>query len=70
MMREPAGLSVVAAGWLATINFTGYLAGALAASKIRTLAQKFVLYRVGLILAVCSTMSLTSTFSCGWRLGS
>jgi MFS family permease len=35
MMQEDAGLSVAAGGWLASANYFGYLAGALAAMLIR-----------------------------------
>jgi len=61
VMREHAGLSGVAAGWLASINFVGYLGGALVASRIPTLHQKYVLYRAGLITAVLSTIAMGLT---------
>ncbi|WP_244108220.1 YbfB/YjiJ family MFS transporter [Burkholderia ambifaria] len=61
VMREHAGLSGVAAGWLASINFVGYLGGALVASHIPTLHQKYVLYRAGLITAVLSTIAMGLT---------
>ena len=35
MMQEDAGLSVAAGGWLASVNYAGYLAGALSAIGLR-----------------------------------
>ncbi|HUH40464.1 MAG TPA: YbfB/YjiJ family MFS transporter, partial [Castellaniella sp.] len=37
IMREQAGLSFLAGGWLATFNYLGYLAGALLAAAIQDL---------------------------------
>ncbi len=55
LMRSQAGLGVAQAGWLATINYTGYLLGAVASSLIVDIAVKDRLYRIGLMLAVAST---------------
>ena len=64
LMRLQAGLGVAQAGWLATINYTGYLLGAVASSLIVDIAVKDKLYRTGLALAVASTamMALTHAF--------
>jgi len=61
VMREDAGLSALAGGWLATINYLGYIAGALIASVISDLGRKFQLYRIGLIMAVLSTAAMGMT---------
>lgn len=55
LMQQQAGLGVAEAGWLAAINYTGYLAGALIASLISDLVLKDRLYRIGMLLAVAST---------------
>ena len=52
LMQEQAGLGIRAAGWLAAINYAGYLCGALAASFIGNLALKDRLYRAGMAIAV------------------
>ena len=61
LMQQQAGLGVAAAGWLAAINYAGYLAGALAASFISDLVLKDRLYRMGMVLAVFSTVALGMT---------
>lgn len=61
LMREQAGLTSVDAGWLATINYVGYLGGALIAASISTLYRKFILYRIGLVVAVLSTLAMGLT---------
>lgn len=64
IMQQQAGLGISDGGWLATINFTGYLCGALIASLISDLVIKDRLYRIGLVVAVLSTagMGLTDDF--------
>ena len=64
IMQQQAGLGISDGGWLATINFTGYLCGALIASLISDLVIKDRLYRLGLVVAVLSTagMGLTDNF--------
>lgn len=61
VMLEQTSLSKLQGGWLATLNYAGYLTGALLASILPNLRQKFVFYRVGLITAALSTplMGLT-----------
>jgi predicted MFS family arabinose efflux permease len=61
LMQQQAGLGVAAAGWLAALNYAGYLSGALLASLISDLVLKDRLYRIGMLLAVLSTavMGLT-----------
>ncbi|MDY0328992.1 MAG: YbfB/YjiJ family MFS transporter [Thiomonas sp.] len=61
IMRREAGLTDLAAGWLATFNYAGYITGALLAAAVGSLRQKFVMYRIGLVLAVATTAALGLT---------
>ena len=65
LMQEQAGLGIAQAGWLAAINYAGYLSGALVASLISNLVLKDRLYRIGMIVAILSTlvMGLTTDFT-------
>jgi predicted MFS family arabinose efflux permease len=62
IMQQQAGLGLAAGGWLAALNYAGYLSGALAASLISDLVLKDRLYRIGMVVAILSTamMGLTS----------
>jgi predicted MFS family arabinose efflux permease len=64
IMQHQAGLGVSEAGWLASINYIGYLCGAIIASFVSNLVIKDRLYRLGLIVAVLTTgaMGLTENF--------
>ncbi len=55
LMQSQAGLGVAEAGWLAAINYAGYLSGAIIASQISDLVLKDRLYRIGMVLAIVST---------------
>ena len=55
LMQQQAGLGIADAGWLAAINYGGYLCGALLASLVSDLVLKDKLYRIGMILAIAST---------------
>ena len=69
LMQQQAGLGVAAAGWLAAINYAGYLSGALLASQISDLVLKDKLYRIGMVLAVLSTLVMgLSTDVVVWAL--
>ena len=61
IMRQHAGLGLVDAGWLATINYVGYLCGAIIASQISSMVLKDKLYRIGLIVAVLTTVGMGLT---------
>lgn len=61
IMHDAAGLSAFAGGWLATLNYMGYIAGALIAATVSDLERKFVLYRAGLIVGVLSTGAMGLT---------
>jgi predicted MFS family arabinose efflux permease len=69
LMQQQAGLGVAAAGWLAAINYAGYLSGALIASRINSLVLKDKLYRIGMVLAIVSTLVMgLSTNVVVWAL--
>lgn len=55
LMQQQAGLGIADAGWLAAINYGGYLSGALLASLVSDLVLKDKLYRIGMVLAIAST---------------
>lgn len=65
LMQQQAGLGVAEAGWLAAINYAGYLSGALIAMLVGDLVSKDRLYRIGLVVAVASTamMGLSQDFA-------
>ena len=58
LMQRQAGLGIADAGWLAAMNYAGYLSGALIASLISDLVLKDRLYRIGMVLAVVSTVAM------------
>ncbi len=69
LMQQQAGLGIAAAGWLAAINYLGYLSGALIASRISSLVLKDKLYRIGMVLAIVSTLVMgLSTNVVVWAL--
>lgn len=61
VMQKQAGLGVAAAGWLAALNYAGYLTGALVASLISDMGLKDRLYRIGMMTAVISTIIMGVT---------
>lgn len=61
LMQQQAGLGISQGGWLAAINYCGYLGGALIASMISDLVIKDRLYRIGLIVAVLTTVGMGLT---------
>ena len=61
LMQEQAGLGVAAAAWLASVNYMGYLSGAIIASLINNMIVKDRLYRLGLIVAVLTTAGMGLT---------
>ncbi|MEY4752460.1 MAG: hypothetical protein RJA44_135 [Pseudomonadota bacterium] len=64
LMQQQAGLGLAEGGWLAAINYAGYLSGALVAALISDLRLKDRLYRLGMLVAVGSTalMGLSEQF--------
>lgn len=65
VMMQKANLSHVGGGWLAAINYAGYLTGVLIASWIGNTTLKDRLYRWGMVVAVISTamMGLTTDYN-------
>ncbi len=61
LMQQQADLSVSEGGWLASINYLGYLCGAVIATFISNLIIKDRLYRTGLIVALLSTAGMGLT---------
>ncbi len=61
LMQQQAGLGVSEGGWLAAINYMGYLSGAIAAASISDLVLKDRLYRIGLVVAVVTTAGMGLT---------
>lgn len=66
IMRDGAGLSDLAGGWLATFNYLGYITGALIAATTSSLQRKFVMYRIGLVLGVLTTAAMGLTEDVYW----
>jgi len=64
LMQTQAGLGISEGGWLAAINYIGYLSGAIIAASISDLHLKDKLYRAGLVIAVITTwmMGMTDDF--------
>lgn len=63
LMQSQAHLSVAGGGWLATINYAGYMTGTLLAASVGDLAAKFRLYRALLIVALIGTAGMGLTNS-------
>lgn len=61
IMQEQTWMGDAAGGWLAAVNYLGYISGALLAASINDLKLKDILYRAGLILAVTTTAAMAFT---------
>ncbi len=61
LMQQQAGLGIAEGGWLAAINYIGYFCGALTASFISDIHLKDRLYRIGLIVALITTVGMGLT---------
>lgn len=69
VMVDEAGLSHAGGGWLAAINYAGYLSGVLIAARVGNAVLKDRLYRWGMVVAVFSTaMMAVSTDFYIWAL--
>lgn len=64
LMQQQASLGISEGGWLASINYMGYFTGVLIAASISNMMLKDRLYRLGIIVAIISTlgMALTTNF--------
>ncbi len=58
VMLDETFLNDASGGWLATINYLGYMCGAIVAASISDLKLKDKLYRTGLIVAILSTVGM------------
>lgn len=65
LMQAQAGMSTFLGGLLATVNYAGYMTGALLASTISNARQRFVLYRLGLVTGMIGTLGMGMTTQ-GW----
>lgn len=61
IMQEQTWMGDAAGGWLAAVNYLGYISGALIAASISDLKLKDTLYRIGLVLAVITTAMMAMT---------
>ncbi|HEY5734742.1 MAG TPA: YbfB/YjiJ family MFS transporter [Gammaproteobacteria bacterium] len=61
VMQNQTWLNDLYGGWLATSNYTGYICGAIVASLVSDLKTKDLLYRIGLVLAVLTTLGMGLT---------
>lgn len=64
LMQQQTWLSDAQGGWLAALNYAGYMLGALTAASISSIRLKDTLYRLTLVLALASTagMALADSF--------
>ncbi len=64
VMQQQTWLSDAQGGWLAALNYAGYMLGALVAASLHSIRLKDTLYRLTLLLAVLSTagMALAESF--------
>ena len=60
-MARGIALSESVAGYLATANYAGYLAGAFLIARIQRMQLKVRLYRLGLVTAIVTTVSMAYT---------
>lgn len=58
VMQQQTVLDDASGGYLAAVNYAGYMAGALLAATVSNLSVKDTLYRVGLVLALLSTLGM------------
>ena len=64
VMQQQSWIGDADGGWLAALNYAGYMLGALLAATVRSIRVKDTLYRLCLVLAVLTTagMALTEHF--------
>ena len=60
LMQEQTFLSKDTGGWLAAINYIGYLCGALIAASVSRIETKDKLYRYGIFVAIITTALMAS----------
>lgn len=58
LMQAQAGLTTEQGAWLASINYLGYLSGVLISALISNMQLKDRLYRIGIVLAIVTTLMM------------
>ena len=66
VMQTQVDLSITAGGWLATLNYIGYLVGALLVARIESPRLRHRLYGAGLWLAVVGTVGMAFSEHVAW----
>lgn len=66
IMQAQTWLGLEEGAWLASINYLGYFTGVIVASLLSDLGTKDSLYRIGLILAVLTTIGSAASDSFWW----
>lgn len=66
LMQQQTYLDDASGGYLAAVNYIGYMAGALLAATLTDLNTKDRLYRMGLVLAILSTFGMAITENVYW----
>ncbi|MGO2149110.1 YbfB/YjiJ family MFS transporter [Halomonas sp.] len=61
IMQQHTWMGDADGGWLAALNYAGYMLGAVLAASIRSIYIKDTLYRIGLVLAVLTTVGMALT---------
>jgi predicted MFS family arabinose efflux permease len=61
LMQAQTGMSPFVGGLLATVNYAGYMTGALLASTISNPRQRYLVYRIGLVAGVVGTIGMGLT---------
>lgn len=61
VMQEQTWIGDAEGGWMAAINYAGYMCGALIAASLSDLQLKDRLYRIGLVMAVVTTAAMALT---------
>ncbi|WP_417421936.1 YbfB/YjiJ family MFS transporter [Halomonas sp.] len=61
VMQQHTWMGDADGGWLAALNYAGYMLGAVLAASIRSIYLKDSLYRIGLVLAVLTTVGMALT---------
>ncbi|MCC5452308.1 YbfB/YjiJ family MFS transporter [Rheinheimera sp. UJ51] len=61
LMQQHTALDDASGGYLAAVNYLGYMTGALLAARLSNLTLKDRLYRAGLLIAVLSTVGMAFT---------
>lgn len=61
LMETQTGMSPFVGGLLATVNYAGYMTGALLASTISDARRRYLVYRIGLVAGVIGTAGMGLT---------